>query len=496
MMRSMIYFLFGTMLCVLLTVPVCGAEWDVLPENTAYRVEIFRDGAWKRLAVRSARVSDYAGNPESGYTQHMMGFAMFTDSFTDPLPVRVTRCGKPFSRVEVRPAAYGITPRTIAPDAVEFTLSDPAEKVSVEFDGDRMENLFLFPDRPDRVVPTGSHVTFFGPGVHHAGVIRIENESNRIIYLDEDAVVLGRLEAENAANLTICGRGIFCSSQENHGEGRRPQMEFRNCDNLHIEGILLRDTPNWTLKIVGSMGVHIDNIKQIGWIMNSDGMDFICCRQVLVENTFQRNYDDNVTIKAFNARPEYIAAHTNPDGTYADGAIWMVAGLRTFDVCDYEIRHCVFWADKAHNMLVGPEARGAIFRNIRFHDNIVLENRQDDGIYPGAMAVMIADDGLFEQIAFERIRIENIRGGKPLCIHFTNAWAFGNLYGRGARDIILRDISCFGTQSTRSWIRGRHAEQTIDGVTIVNFTVNGRRITDGSDPALEINEYVRNVSFE
>ena len=30
----MIYFLFGTMLCVLLTVPVCGAEWDVLPENT------------------------------------------------------------------------------------------------------------------------------------------------------------------------------------------------------------------------------------------------------------------------------------------------------------------------------------------------------------------------------------------------------------------------------------------------------------------------------
>ena len=60
----------------------------------------------------------------------------------------------------------------------------------------------------------------------------------------------------------------------------------------------------------------------------------------------------------------------------------------------------------------------------------------------------------------------------------------------------LRDISCFGTQSTRSWIRGRHAEQTIDGVTIVNFTVNGRRITDGSDPALEINEYVRNVSFE
>ncbi|MFR6635563.1 MAG: hypothetical protein ACLUQ6_13615 [Alistipes onderdonkii] len=71
----------------------------------------------------------------------------------------------------------------------------------------------------------------------------------------------GRIEAENAANLTIRGRGVFCSSQEDHGAGRRPQMEFRNCDNLKIEGILLRDTPNWTLKIVGSTGVHIDNIK-------------------------------------------------------------------------------------------------------------------------------------------------------------------------------------------------------------------------------------------
>ena len=67
--------------------------------------------------------------------------------------------------------------------------------------------------------------------------------------------------------------------------------------------------------------MHIDNIKEIGWIMNSDGMDFICCRDVLVENTFQRNYDDNVTIKAFNATPEYIASHTNTDGSYSDGAI-------------------------------------------------------------------------------------------------------------------------------------------------------------------------------
>ena len=479
------------------TIPDDGLPaMDDRPANDDFTVEIFRNGCWEEIFVYNTEVSDYAANPAAGYVQHDMGFAMFTDAFAAPLKVRVTRRAGTFSKVEIRPLSYGIVPNVQTPNSVEFELDDPAQKVSVEFDGNRMENLFILPDLPDTAIPMGANVTYFGPGVHNAGVIRIANESGRILYLDEGAVVLGRIEAENAANLTIRGRGVFCSSQEDHGAGRRPQMEFRNCDNLKIEGILLRDTPNWTLKIVGSTGVHIDNIKEIGWIMNSDGMDFICCRDVLVENTFQRNYDDNVTIKAFNATPEYIASHTNTDGSYSDGAIWMVAGLRDFEVCNYEIRNCVFWADKAHNMLVGPEARGIAFRNIRFHDNIVLENRQDDGIYPGAMAVMIADNGTFEDIAFENIIVEDIDGGKVFCAHFTNAWAFGNLYGQWARNITLRNIAYTGMRATPSWIRGRSDAQSIDGVTIGNFTVNGTPVTDGSGPHLEINGYVRNVTFE
>ena len=479
------------------TIPDDGLPaMDDRPANDDFTVEIFRNGCWEEIFVYNAEVSDYAANPAAGYVQHDMGFAMFTDAFAAPLKVRVTRRAGTFSKVEIRPLSYGIVPNVQTPNSVEFELDDPAQKVSVEFDDNRMENLFILPDLPDTAIPMGANVTYFGPGVHNAGVIRIANESGRILYLDEGAVVRGRIEAENAANLTIRGRGVFWSSQEDHGAGRRPQMEFRNCDNLKIEGILLRDTPNWTLKIVGSTGVHIDNIKEIGWIMNSDGMDFICCRDVLVENTFQRNYDDNVTIKAFNATPEYIASHTNTDGSYSDGAIWMVAGLRDFEVCNYEIRNCVFWADKAHNMLVGPEARGIAFRNIRFHDNIVLENRQDDGIYPGAMAVMIADDGTFEDIAFENIIVEDIDGGKVFCAHFTNAWAFDGLYGQWARNITLRNIAYTGTRATPSWIRGRSDAQSIDGVTIGNFTVNGAPVTDGSGPHLEINGYVRNVTFE
>ena len=68
-----------------------GEGRDVLPGNAAYKVEVFRGGTWEEIFVYNARVSDYAGNPEAGYTQYTMGFALFTDSFRQPLKVRVTR---------------------------------------------------------------------------------------------------------------------------------------------------------------------------------------------------------------------------------------------------------------------------------------------------------------------------------------------------------------------------------------------------------------------
>ena len=50
-----------------------GEGRDVLPGNAAYKVEVFRGGTWEEIFVYNARVSDYAGNPEAGYTQYTMG---------------------------------------------------------------------------------------------------------------------------------------------------------------------------------------------------------------------------------------------------------------------------------------------------------------------------------------------------------------------------------------------------------------------------------------
>ena len=468
-------------------------EEDVFPANADYTVEILRSGSWEPLFVHNAKVSDYAGNPEAGYTQYDMGFVMFTDEFQSPVRLRITRATA-FSNVEIRPSAYGIKPAARSGKSIEIEIPGPEKKISVEFDGDRMRNLFIFPDLPEQDKPSGTNVTYFGPGVHNVGLI--SPKSGQTIYIDEGAVVLGRIKAENASNLTIAGRGILCGSRENHGDGRLPQIELLKCNNLTIKGIMLRDTPNWTIKMTGCNGVHIDNIKEIGWIMNSDGMDFICCRNVLVENTFQRNYDDNVTIKAFNAKPEYIASHTADDGSYTDGTIWMVNALTEFDVDNIEVRNCVFWADKAHNMVVGPESRGIPFTNIKFIGNTVLENRQNDSVYPGTMAVMIADNGTFSDISFEDITVEDINGGKVICVHFANAWAFDNLYGQWARNITFRNVTYNGSRASKSWVRGLDASHVIDGLAVSGLKFNGTAVTNGSGSYFEVNSYVKNIKFE
>ena len=475
----------------------CLPSLDERKRNEEYTVQRMKDGKWEDLFVHAAKVSDFTPDPLSGYKQYEMGYTMFTDTFDKPVKLRVSR-KTPFAKVEIRPSVYGISSSSVTDNSVIFEIKEPRQKISVEFDGNRLENLFIFPDLPDENKPVlEENVLYFGPGIHNMGRKEISYKNNQTIYLDEGAVVYGSIYAKNCNNLSIRGRGILCSSKENHGEGRKPQIETFCCDNLEIEGIMMQDTPNWTMKLVGSDHVHINNIKQIGWIMNSDGMDLICCRHVLVENTFQRNYDDNVTIKAFNGKTDYVNSHTATDGSFTDAGIWTVYYLpqNKFDVYDIEVRNCVFWADKAHNMLVGPESRGIPFSNIRFTGNVVLENRQNDKVYPGTMAVMIADNGTFSDITFSDIEVEDINGGKVLCIQFTNAWAYGNKYGQWAKNITIEKIRYKGHRSTASKIYGLNSTQKIDGVKISDFTVNGEKILH-PNTNLDVNEYVENIVFE
>lgn len=153
-----------------------------------YKVSIQDDKSdWRSVEVRNALVSSFSKHPQiwndwenQKALRDTMSYALFTHHFKRNVKVRIEP-GFQFDKVEIRPVSYGIEYKKVD-GGIEFELVNASQKVSVEFDGDRAENLFLFPDLPDMDKPdkNESNVLYYGPGQHDVGCIVMK--SNQTLY--------------------------------------------------------------------------------------------------------------------------------------------------------------------------------------------------------------------------------------------------------------------------------------------------------------------------
>jgi len=81
---------------------------------------------------------------------------------------------------------------------------------------------------------------------------------------------------------------------------------------------------------------------------NSDGIDILNSRDVLIQDCFLRTFDDCVSLKGYARR------------YYCDSGLAPVERIT--------VRRCVLWNDWARAILIGPEAQTECFRDIRFED--------------------------------------------------------------------------------------------------------------------------------
>lgn len=443
-----------------------GAPMEERLVNKDYEVEINTDGYWRPLEVFGAltSASDFINAnyiDTEGKSRFVMGFSMFTHDFETNVKVRVKRIGKPYTKVDVRPHAYGIKPKKIDSNTVEFTLTSPSQKVSVEFDDDRQSNFFLFPDLPTSR-PEGYEVIYYGPGNHYLGELTLS--SNQALYLDKGAIIFADIRAKDAENISISGYGIICGSRQTHALNKRKRLfEFVNCRNVILKDVVVRDSPSWTTYFSECDGVHVDNVKHMTWMINSDGFDFCNTRNVVMENCFLRNYDDNVSLKAF------------------------AKGSDTYNIT---VKDCVMWADCAHNFLVGPETPGRKIYNVKFLDSIILESREDRDPWRGAMAVMISDEGTFEDVYIENIKVEDIRGGALMSFDY----GVYNTRGLAAKNIHVKNITYNGPRVPKSIIKGRDENHQIDNISIENVVINGVKVNkDNFDRYFIINDYINGL---
>lgn len=90
-------------------------------------------------------------------------------------------------------------------------------------------------------------------------------------------------------------------SERNFGDGSflRPQLiQFFDCKNITLGGVFITNSPFWCVHLLKSENVICDGLRYDAKLVNNDGIDPECSRNVLIENISFNNGDDNVAIKS------------------------------------------------------------------------------------------------------------------------------------------------------------------------------------------------------
>jgi len=431
-----------------------------LEENRDYEVTYSYKGEFGLLPCAAALVN----NRFTDLTESVekMSFLSFDSSFDAPVEITV----RPKERhlyADVLPHNRHIA-FTFDGEVLKLTLTKP-EKLSVEFDGDLYHNLFIFANLPVEK-PDCENLVSFGPGAHHMGEVRLT--SGQTLWLDGDATLFGRITAEGE-HIRILGRGVLTGVEFNHDCDfpRKQLLRIQNSADVEAEGIILTDSPGWTFVTHHSEHITVKNLKQICHHNNSDGFDICGTSHVLIEDCFVRNWDDSISLKSFGG-----------------------------DNIDIICRDTVMWADRAHNMLIGPEAqigRHNRFKDILFENITVSEHEEYSEEFQGVMAIFCADDAEFENITWRNITIERMTHGRAFDFRYVTL--FAKTVGTSCRNITLENVDCFAPVLYRSRILGLDENHTMENILIKNVKMQGRPVREG-DPSVEVNSFTKGVRFE
>ncbi len=204
----------------------------------------------------------------------------------------------------------------------------------------------------------------------------------------------GLLLAKGQKNISVKGKGVIdgrgfdCAlnflnqvhlgfledTTKNDRVTKRPKLiYFRECENMEIEGVNLRNSAEWTL-----VTDQCENLTISGILMdsknywNNDGLDIVDCRHVLIKDSFIDASDDAICFKS------HSAAH----------------------LCeDIEVRNCVA-RSSASAIKFGTVSKGG-FKNIRLINNKVFDTHRS------AITIQSVDGGEIENILVDGLEAVN-----------------------------------------------------------------------------------------
>jgi hypothetical protein len=432
-------------------VPVYNAK--IAPEDAQRR--------WKAMDDK-ANSADYF---DSAYFAYYDQTGRQKITITSPEAIR---------KIRILPSSLNIKP-VIKGNSAIFEVEGP-KNLTVEINGEWIRALHIFINSPETDVPDKNdpNVIYFGPGIHEISHLVIGD--NKTLYIAGGAIIRAIIKPEEefrisgysglktyspsielrGKNIKVHGRGIIdASGCTTHARN----MIMVRGSNISIEGIILRDSPTWTIPVRECDSVHINNVKLIGYRANADGIDICNSRNVLVENCFIRTLDDLIVLKT-------------PRGGKGESR-------------NIVARNCVLWNQVAHALSIGAEITSDI-SDILFTDCDIIHDQGREW----SLRVYHTDAARVSNVRFENIRIEESIKCISLWINkavWTSDEDRGHING-----ISFKDISVKGSPLTVE-LKGFDDTHLVEDVTFENVVLNGTALTKES---IRSNEFVRNVSVK
>lgn len=407
-----------------------GKEWQTIP---TYPVKVDKVVEAKhQVEVASMSYFDFTGEVEVSVTSHK----------------GTIQTGK------IRPLSYGITPE-INGNTLTFKLDRP-RNLSVEVNGDIFHNLHLFANPIDRNNPLksgmnlkklkkNSNLIYFGPGIHQLPGDTLNVPSGKTVYIAGGAIVRGCIQAKDAENIKIFGRG------EVHPEGRGAGISIIRSKNIEVEGLITTQCPTG-----GSDSVTIRNVKVISSYNWGDGLNVFASSNVLFDGVFCRTSDDCTTVYATR--------------------------LGFFGGCkNVTMQNSTLWADVAHPIFIGLHGdieKNEIMENLNYINIDILDQAEKQIDYQGCMAINAGDNNLVRNVRFENIRVEDIRQGQLVCLRICFNQKYCKAPGRGIENVLFKDITYNGQNAELSLIAGYNEERKVKNIRFENLRINGKVIYD------------------
>ena len=431
---------------------------EKLPASERFRV--FADG--KELFVIKDSEYDYV----HVVTSDIVSVEVKINEAIEKIDLRPTRRAKKF---------------TVEGDTVKFLMSR-ADYCCLELNGDLKRPLLIFCDEKiEKQIYDGETVTYFGKGYHAVG--EMKPASNTVIFIDEGAVVEGKIHTENVKNLRIIGNGVLWA--KNHDEGRSTPITVSYGEGVEINGITVIGRNCWNIHLRRCKRVLVENLKILAHEVWSDGIDIVSCEDVVVRHIFIKNEDDCVCIKSSGA------AKSNFDGA---------------DVRNVLVEDCVLWSGPRGNSLeIGYETNNSVVENILFRNVDVMHRQtQDNKFHRSIISIHNSGNATIRNITYENVYAEETDENFIQIAHMHQPqWGLGDGV---IEDIRLRNVTLAGGELRESAVRGyprgiapgQKKPCVTRNITFENLTILGKEIKsaeDAKENGFLIDEFAENVRF-